>query len=120
MARRNLRVRIDEDGRLEVVDPGFDTLALIRSLNPEWDLRQGALPGFSMPKFLKSGKWMLPPNFIPLIGAGREIMGNPRRKYSEAKRDKGNSTRNAGEASLLDLKIEIGPAGSCRLPALRT
>ena len=34
MARRNLRLRVDDTGSLEVVDPGLDTLELLQAIDP--------------------------------------------------------------------------------------
>lgn len=53
MGRWNLRVRVDEGGRIEIVDPGFDTLPLLQQIDPAFRTRACALPKFSVPRFLQ-------------------------------------------------------------------
>lgn len=52
MARKNLNLRIDDEGNLEVVDPGYDTLDLIHSINQGFEVKTSPLPFFSVPRFL--------------------------------------------------------------------
>src|SRR6185369_16903901 len=49
MNRRNSKIRIDDDGRLEVVDPGFDSLELLRAVDPDFRVRHTRLPSFVSP-----------------------------------------------------------------------
>jgi putative pyruvate formate lyase activating enzyme len=51
MARGNLRVRVDEIGRLEILDPGFDTLPLLREIDPAFQVRIEKLSNFTVPRF---------------------------------------------------------------------
>ena len=48
---RDLRFRIDPQGRLEIVDPGFDSLALLQTVDPGFVVREAPLEGFSRPRF---------------------------------------------------------------------
>jgi hypothetical protein len=52
MARTALRLRLDDTGRLEVVDPGFDTLPLLCAIDPGFRVQQAPLPGFTAPRVL--------------------------------------------------------------------
>lgn len=51
MARISLRVRVDEIGRLEIVDPGLDSLSLLRDIDPAFEVRAEELPNFTVPRF---------------------------------------------------------------------
>lgn len=53
MGRRNLRVRVDENGRIEIIDPGFDTLPLLQEIDPAFRARARTLPKFRAPRFLE-------------------------------------------------------------------
>ncbi len=53
MARRTQRIRIDDNGGLEVVDPSYDSLHLLRRVDPAFCIKQGTLPGFGAPRFLR-------------------------------------------------------------------
>ena len=46
-----LRLRIDPQGRLEIVDPGWDCLPLMRSLDPAFTVASESLPDQSGPRF---------------------------------------------------------------------
>jgi putative pyruvate formate lyase activating enzyme len=47
--RSNLRVRVDDVGRVEIVDPGFAELPLLREIDSAFEVRSQGLPGFSHP-----------------------------------------------------------------------
>lgn len=116
MARKNLKVRVGDEGSLEVVDPGYDTLALIRSIDPRFKIKTAPLPLFTSPRFLKvksmgcglslktienseEGKlWDLHSRLLPRLPVEAEV-------------------ERTNEASLLDLKIELAyrVLQSCRL-----
>lgn len=54
MSRRTqLRVRIDDRGALEIVDPGWDSLDLLRSVDPSFEIRCASLTGDTTPRFLQ-------------------------------------------------------------------
>lgn len=44
--RRERRIRVDGKGRLEIVDPGFDSLELLQAIDPAFEVRKALLPGF--------------------------------------------------------------------------
>lgn len=52
MNDRMTRVRIAPDGGLEVVDPGWEHVGLLRALDPSFQVRRRELPGFSSPRIL--------------------------------------------------------------------
>lgn len=52
MGRQQLRIRVSPVGLLEVVDPGFDCLDLIRAVDPGFRIRRQPLPTNPEPKFL--------------------------------------------------------------------
>ncbi len=52
MRDRSVRMRVLDDGRLEIVDPDLETLALIRALDPTYRVRRAPLEGFIRPRLL--------------------------------------------------------------------
>ncbi|MBX7136280.1 MAG: hypothetical protein K1X67_26725 [Fimbriimonadaceae bacterium] len=60
MGRRNIRVRVREDGRIEIVDPGFDTLPLLQEIDPAFRARARTLPKFCAPRFQELRSWRAP------------------------------------------------------------
>lgn len=107
MARESARIRIDDAGCLEVVDPGFDSLPLLRAVDPEFCVRRARLAGFTVPRFLRAramtcGLTVQQLTVEPETGlweAHRETMERPRVADVLPKRE--------NKASLLDLKIEL-------------
>jgi putative pyruvate formate lyase activating enzyme len=122
MKRQNSRIRIDDDGRLEVVDPGFDSLALLRAVDPDFRVQRKPLTGFVSPRFLT----------LRSFGCGISI-GNLNHlstavlwfKHAAAleliRNDEVIPTAHEGELSLLDLKIELARRNlsNCHLCAHR-
>ena len=57
MSRRTrLRFRIDDSGVLEVVDPGWDCLELMKSIDPCFQVRSQPIKGFTIPRFIRARK----------------------------------------------------------------
>jgi len=54
MARRAYKIRVDEVGSLEVIDPSFDVLSLLQEINPDFSIASSPLPGFNRPRLLRS------------------------------------------------------------------
>lgn len=122
MARRNLRLRIDEDGRLEVVDPGFDTLDLLRSIRPDFDVRQAALPGFSTPRFLQAREASCGLSLEDLTQTPEAGLWEAHQLAMESLwAGEAPAPRCSGEASVLDLKVALAHRmlSNCRLCAHR-
>lgn len=122
MNRQSSRIRIDDDGRLEVIDPGFDSLDLLRSIDPEFLVRSAELGSFTTPRFLRARE----------VGCGIEVnhlSDDPDDKLwadhaALMQRLKSGESLNScreGEASVLDLKIEIARRilSNCHLCAHR-
>ncbi len=117
MARKTLQMHVDDGGRLVVLDPGFDTLDLIRSIDPDFGIETAPLPDFASPRFLRTRGFPtgierenlagLPPGELRQI---HDAAMTGMRKGEPARRGR-------GEASLLDVKIEIARRilQSCRL-----
>lgn len=107
MARKKLRLRIDDTGRLEAVDPGFDCLSLLRSIDPGFQVRQAGLPGFSSPRFfgLREVGCLLPASC--LSEEPEELLWNAHNTAMKLLREKSRVPKGKGEASLLDLKVEV-------------
>lgn len=104
MPRKDLRFRIDDTGCLEVVDPGFDCLDLLQSIDPTFRVRQQKLPGPGIPRFQKTRKTgcgIRPSDFINMDTKSLwDIHGNLTSRENVP-------TAEDGQASLLDLKIEL-------------
>ncbi len=114
MARRNLRLRVDDEGRLEVVDPGLDTVELLQAVDPGFRIRQAALGAFRQPRFLA----------LRRRGSGlttRELPERPEAALWEAHARAAATGRRPGEASVLALKAALAERllAPCRLCAQR-
>jgi putative pyruvate formate lyase activating enzyme len=118
MARRQLRVIVDDAGRLEVIDPGFDTLAVTRIIDPRFRPERAPLPGFVSPRFLRARS----------EGAGLATHEVTRLTVSELERAHEGMLAmdsrprvSSGQASVLDLKVELATRymSSCLLCAHR-
>ena len=125
MTRTASRVRIDQTGALEVVDPGFDAVPLLRSVDPAFDIRSAPLDGFVAPRLLETravgcGASGADLGSVPdrdLWAIHRDLRrrmrldaASPRRAGSPRPGAAGsgeNPARRAGEGSLIDVKIEL-------------
>lgn len=106
MARRETRFRLDDQGRLEVVDPGLDVLALLRDIDPDYAVAADELPGFDgRPRVLRTRRLGTGLGRCELTTAP---VGDLWRRHREGLTgwDSGRKPA-AGETSLLDLKIEL-------------
>lgn len=107
MRQSPLRVRVDDQGTLEIVDPGWDCLELLKSIEPGFQPRREPLPGFVTPRFLQVRAARLGHS----IGAIKEVpLDHLWMIHAGAMKDlHTDSTRQYApdEATLLDLKIEI-------------
>lgn len=108
MRKTYSRFRITPEGGLEVLDPGFADLPLLRDLDPGYRIHRAKLPGFTLPRFLKARATSCG---LSHRGLGEE----PDSVLWEAHATgtgklKGVSSVRSiirGEASLLELKIEL-------------
>jgi uncharacterized Fe-S radical SAM superfamily protein PflX len=107
MRRQPLRARADDSGNIEIVDPGFDSLPLIHAIDPEHSIRSEELPGFVRPRVLATrtaGTDILVPEIANLDGA---VLWNLHRTMVARVRRRNMEPACEGEASLLDVKIEL-------------
>lgn len=52
MRRGSKRMRVDDAGQLEIIDPGLEDLALLQQIDPRYAIQTEPLPGFERPRFL--------------------------------------------------------------------
>jgi putative pyruvate formate lyase activating enzyme len=100
--RAGVRMRILDNGALEIVDPDPGSVALLQAVDPTFTIREAPLPGFTRPRLLESRK----------TGSGipaavlRTLPAETLRQACEASRPAG-ARSGAGEVSLLDVKLEL-------------
>ena len=108
MARMNTRIRIDQQGHLEIVDPGFDSVDLLRSVDPSFRVRRSKLVGFTSPVFLESREVTCGITAQELRALPEETLWRSHNALMNRRRNRETSReRKKDEASLLDLKIEL-------------
>ena len=109
MARGAGRVRIDDAGGLEVIDPGVDAVPLLQSVDPGFRVRCAPLAGFTVPRLrtirtlgcgLSSATLRSAPDRE--LWALHDALLRDRRSWRGTARPP-----SAEEGSLLELKIEI-------------
>ncbi len=105
MARRQSRIRIDNVGNLEVVDPGYDSLGLVRALDPGFQVRRSKLRNFmgvrlNRTRDVSSGLEKDELSELSLDALWKEHDGLVSRSSPPV-------SVAIGKASILDLKIEI-------------
>lgn len=118
MRRKNLRLRIKDDGGLEIVDPGFETVKLLRAIEPSFRIRCEPLAGFSSPRFkqLRQAGCGLAPQELPAAGES-ELWEAHDGAMAAWREGAALSEPSREEASILDLKIELARRmlSACRL-----
>ncbi len=100
--RKSLRLRILEDGRLEVVDPDPTTLELIQLLDPTFTIQQAPLPSFTRPRLLRTRTTGTGVALAELPTLADDRLWQIHREAAQH-----GSPVQAGEASLLDVKGEL-------------
>lgn len=122
MRRQAMRIRIDDSGRVEVVDPGLDTVALLAEIDPTHVVRQEPLPGFTTPRFLRAREIPCGIDAVDLetmndlqLWAAHDLA------VERMCRLLPGDVARAGEATLLSLKVELARRllGNCVLCARR-
>lgn len=120
MPRQSLRLRVDDPGGLEIVDPGIDELPLLQALDSGYAVRRSPLPAFTAPRFLAARHTG--------CGAPTQHLYKSREAqlwdiHEAVLADAGFVHKRADlhEATLLDLKIELARRilQHCRLCAHR-
>jgi putative pyruvate formate lyase activating enzyme len=105
LRRQPLRIRVADDGSIEIVDPGPDEIALLREIDPGFALPSTVLPGFSG---------------IPRLMATRQMGGGIARsdlakvsdselwrRHDDVLAASEREASGSDDASLLDIKIEL-------------
>lgn len=100
-------------GALEVVDPGFDSVGLLREIDPGFEVREAPLPGFSFPRFLPLRQARAGIARAALSVVGEDDLWRMHRA--------GAQPGGAESATVLELKTELARRviGRCRLCAHR-
>ena len=101
--RKSLRLRILEDGRLEIVDPDPTTLELIQLLDPTFTIRQAPLPGFTRPRLLRTRTTGTGVALAELPTLSDDRLWQVHQEAAQR-----GAFVQAGEASWLDVKVELG------------
>ncbi len=117
---RSTRIRIDDEGCLEVVNPGFDSLDLLRSIDPGFRIRQAELAGFASPRFLQTRQTGCDLAAHKLAEEPEEVLWEVHDVALERLRTRGKlPLQREVEASLLDLKMKLchRVLSKCRLCA---
>lgn len=117
MARTQTRLRVDDVGSLEVVDPGFDSLDLLQALDPQFRIRRAPLPGFSSPRFMYLREVSCDVPAPQLITVSEDALWHAHGAAMHRLRDEKSPPVQARRfASLFDLKIELARRvlASCR------
>lgn len=108
MRRVSARLRIDDDGRLEIIDPGLDMLPLLDAVQPGFKLRQQAIAELSSPRLMRARHAGTGLEFRRLAGESEALMWGIHAEFVECLRTSETlAPCGRDEASLLDLKREI-------------
>jgi putative pyruvate formate lyase activating enzyme len=102
MPRRNPRVRIDNQGRLEVVDPSYDFLDLLQEVDPGFRVVTADLPGFKWPAFqaMRTARYSVESSAL-------SSLSEPKLWRMHRDRTQICANATASAASVLDVKIEL-------------
>lgn len=102
-----LRVRVDDQGALEIVDPGWDCLELLQSVEPGFRPRWEPFPSCVAPRFLRArvrpcGRSIHEIKEMPL-----DELWTAHTHAMQGRRNDSTKLPSGDQATLLDLKIEI-------------
>jgi putative pyruvate formate lyase activating enzyme len=113
MFRPDIKTRVLEDGRVEIVDPDIEALTLLKAIDPEFRIRRTRLRNFSRPRLLSTRTHGLPlkKNDLKTLSTDDLWM-----IHDNALNDD-SSRFIQGKATLLDLKIELAARAirECRI-----
>lgn len=104
---RQMRITIHSDGSLAIVDPGFDALPLLRSVNPDFRIQRAPLPAFYRPKFQTARKITVGYSQAGIRNKPESDLWEIHRAVIQAAMIGQQAEALSGQASLLDLKIEL-------------
>ncbi len=119
MRRSAPRIRISDHGVLEIVDPSFHDLALLTAVDPTFQVHIAPLPGFIRPRLLETRRVGARLSLSEINSLPIDALWCHHQEQGRLRLAPEESVRAAGEASLLDLKIELANRvlKSCRLCA---
>lgn len=105
MSGRRVKCSVSRDGRLSIVDPGFDCLPLIRQLQPDFVIQSVPPPPEFVPSFQRTRRISIPE-------AARDELSTLETTrlwelHDDTLRRGGAGSSGPAGASLLDLKIEL-------------
>lgn len=101
------RLRILDDGSLEVVDPRWEDVALLRAVEPGFEIRTAPLPGFSEPRIRAMRRLGCGAELVELaVTPAKELWRVHETALNRWRSDQA-SERAPGESSILDLKYEL-------------
>lgn len=111
------RIRIDEAGRLEIVDPGFKDVPLLRAIDPSFKVRREALPGFISPRLQRTRNLPAGLSWSQLADTASDALWNLHLALLAQVPKAEALPLPPSEVSLLDLKTELARRllFSCRL-----
>ena len=119
MRRSVPRMRISDDGVLEIVDPSFDDLPLLTAVDPSFQVHIAPLPGFIRPRLLETRHAGARLSLSEIKSLPIDALRCRHKERSGLCSAPAEWVRAAGEATLLDLKIELANRAlkACRLCA---
>ncbi|MDD3582230.1 MAG: hypothetical protein PHW74_14590 [Desulfobacca sp.] len=112
------RIRLDDAGRLEIVDPSFAAVRLLRAIDPGFKIAQAPLPGFTAPRLRRTRRLATGKSRCQLAEAPEVALWELHGKLLAQWPENENQTPfREQEATLLDLKIELARRQlyACRL-----
>lgn len=122
LGRRETRLRIDEHGALEIIDPTFEDVPLLREIDPSFEVSVAELPGVVEPRLCKVRRHGSGVSRSRLAAdGGQDLWDRHDSALSTLKYGAMKDLHEGGEASLLDLKVELAQRmlAACHLCGLR-
>lgn len=108
LRRLPMRIRIDEAGGIEVIDPSVDELPLLRSVDPTFEVRSAPLPGFTGPRLHQTRRAGCGVSVARLQDESEAQLWELHAAGMERLRSQAHGREvGDGEASMLALKIEL-------------
>jgi putative pyruvate formate lyase activating enzyme len=107
MRRARLRLRLNDQGLLEIVDPGFDTLSLLEEVRPGYRILESALE-VRAPRVIRAHQTRSSVALTTLEKQSESVLWEAHRSAMDINRNSDILPAPAkGEASLLSLKREL-------------
>jgi putative pyruvate formate lyase activating enzyme len=107
MRRLDTRLRIDDRGDVEVIDPGLDSLELLLSIDPDFRIQTMPLEDFVVPKFRLSAATRTGMSSAELKSLDHASLWSIHETLTKAGPPFSIDPCPQGEASLLDVKCEL-------------